>query len=137
MLGDMGYQDKLKRLCALRGLDQTSLASQVGLTKSSISRILSGAQEPKLTVAYELAKALKVTLDYLVDDSLELGPTDRFVSVTEEELTILNMVRHMGHHVAKNRLLVMQAIAAAEEAKVPVSLPVPVARHRGDPGRGE
>jgi transcriptional regulator with XRE-family HTH domain len=137
MLGDMGYQDKLKKLCALRGLDQTSLASQVGLSKSRISRILSGTQEPKLSVAYELAKALEVTLDYLVDDSLELGPTDRFVSVSEEELAILNMVRHLGHSEAKNRLLIMQASAAAEEAKTPIAQPVPLPRHRGDPGRGE
>ena len=38
MLGDMGYTDKLQKLCALRGLDQSELAGQVGLSKSSMSR---------------------------------------------------------------------------------------------------
>src|SRR5437868_1535947 len=73
MLGGMGYTEKLQQLCALRGLDQSALAGKLGLSKSSVSRILSGAQEPKLRLAYDLAKVLGVTLDYLVDDSLEVG----------------------------------------------------------------
>src|SRR5438270_367522 len=89
ILGDMGYAEKLQKLCALRGLDQSALASKVGLSKSSISRILSGAQEPKLRQAYVLAKALGVTLDYLVDESPEFGPSDQLVMVSEDELTIL------------------------------------------------
>ena len=105
MLGDMGYTDKLQRLCALRGLDQSALANKVGLSKSSISRILSGAQEPKLRLAYDLAKALGVTLDYLVDDSPEIGPTDQLVMVSEDELTILKIVRRLGNNVAIDRLL--------------------------------
>ena len=107
MLGDMGYTDKLQRLCALRGLDQSDLASRVGLSKSSISRILSGAQEPKLRLAFDLARELGVTLDYLIGDSPELGPTDQLVMVTEEELTILKIVRHLGPSVSKDRLLIL------------------------------
>jgi transcriptional regulator with XRE-family HTH domain len=110
MLGNMGYTEKLQRLCALRGLDQSELASRIGLSKSSISRILSGAQEPKLRLAYDLANALGVTLDYLVGDSPELGPTDQLVMVTEEELTILKIVRHLGPSVSKDRLLILAPV---------------------------
>lgn len=124
----MGYREKLKRLCALRGLDQSALASRVGLTKSSISRILSGAQEPKLTVAYELAKALGVTLDYLIDDSPEIGPSDQLVSVSEEELTILKIVRHLGTAESIDRLLVVQSNASAEHA--PLLAPQATLSHR-------
>lgn len=105
MLGDMGYTDKLQKLCALRGLDQSELASKVNLSKSSISRILSGAQEPKLRLAYDLAKALGVTLDYLVDDSPEIGPTDQLVMVTHDELAILKIVRRLGTNCALDRLI--------------------------------
>src|SRR3954452_16923480 len=105
MLGDMGYAEKLQRLCALRGLDQSTLAVRVGLSKSSISRILSGSQEPKLRLAYDLAKALGVTLDYLVDDSPEVGPNDQLVMVSEDEMTILKMARRLGPDVSIDRLL--------------------------------
>lgn len=63
------------------------------------------AQEPKLGLAFNLAKALGVTLDYLVDDSMDLGSTDQLVMVTEDEMTILKMVRRLGVEVAIDRLL--------------------------------
>ncbi len=105
MLGGMGYTDKLQKLCALRGLDQSALAGKVNLSKSSISRILSGTQEPKLRLAYDLAKALGVTLDYLVDDSPEIEPTDQLVMVSADELAILKIVRRLGCDEAFARLL--------------------------------
>jgi transcriptional regulator with XRE-family HTH domain len=121
MLGDMGYTDKLQKLCALRGLDQSALAQRVNLSKSSISRILSGTQEPKLRLAFNLAKALGVTLDYLVDDSPEAAASDQLVMVTEDEMTILKMVRRLGVEVAIDRLL-----------NVPSG--TPGAAPRGEPG---
>ena len=105
ILGYMGYQEKLQKLCALKGLDQSALASKLGLSKSSISRIMSGSQEPKLSLAYELAKALGVTLDYLADKTLNVGPTDQLLMVTDDELTILKMARRLGTNVALDRLL--------------------------------
>jgi transcriptional regulator with XRE-family HTH domain len=112
MMGIMGYSEKLQKLCALRNLDQSTLATMVGLSKSSISRILSGVQEPKLRLAYDLAKALGVTLDYLVEDSSELGPTQHLVMVTEEEMMILKIVRRLGSNVAIDRLLNVAPISA-------------------------
>jgi transcriptional regulator with XRE-family HTH domain len=104
-MGIMGYSEKLQKLCALRNLDQSTLATKVGLSKSSISRILSGVQEPKLRLAYDLARALGVTLDYLVDDSPEMGPAQHLLMVTEEEMMILKIVRRLGSNVAIDRLL--------------------------------
>jgi transcriptional regulator with XRE-family HTH domain len=105
MMGIMGYSEKLQKLCAMRNLDQSTLATKVGLSKSSISRILSGVQEPKLRLAYDLARALGVTLDYLVDDSPEMGPAQHLLMVTDEEMMILKIVRRLGANVAIDRLL--------------------------------
>jgi transcriptional regulator with XRE-family HTH domain len=105
MMGGMGYAEKLQKLCAMKSLDQSTLASKVGLSKSSISRIVSGVQEPKLRLAYDLAQVLGVTLDYLVEDSPELGPTQHLVMVSDEELMILKIVRRLGTNTAIDRLL--------------------------------
>ena len=105
----MGYADKLQKLCVLRNIDQSDLASKVGLSKSSISRILSGVQEPKLGLALDLAKALGVTLDYLVEESAEVGSSQHLVTVTEEELMILKIVRRLGTNIAIDRLLSVPA----------------------------
>src|SRR4051812_48641097 len=93
ILGFMGYSEKLQRLCALRGLDQSELASRVGLSRSSISRILSGSQEPKLTVAHALALALGVSLNYLMEESTDDGPGSRWELVSEDEAALLRIVR--------------------------------------------
>jgi transcriptional regulator with XRE-family HTH domain len=113
----MGYAEKMQKLCALRSMDQSALASKVGLSKSSISRILSGVQEPKLGLAYDLARALGVTLDYLVEDSPELGPTEHLVMVSEEEMMILKIVRRLGSNVAIDRLLNLTAGLPASESR--------------------
>src|SRR3954466_9392523 len=121
-MGDMGYAEKLQKLCALKNLDQAALARKVGRSKLSIARILSGAQEPKLRLAYDLAKALGVTLDYLVEDSPELGPAQHLVMVTDEEMMILKIVRRLGSSVAIDRLLNVAAGAPA---------PAPSTENRG------
>lgn len=107
MLGCMGYADKLQKLCALRGMDQSTLAERLNRSKSSISRILSGVQEPKLSLAHELAKALGVSLDYLADDSLVTEPDGEWVMLSEDEVAILKIVRRLGIGVAIDRLLVV------------------------------
>lgn len=106
----MGYAEKIQKLCALRGLDQSSLAEQVHVSKASMSRIMSGMQEPKLRLAHELARALGVTLDYLVDDALRDDPAGQLVLVTEDELTILKIARRLGVGVAIDRMLEVGAV---------------------------
>jgi transcriptional regulator with XRE-family HTH domain len=103
----MGYAEKLQQVCALKGLDQSTLAEAVGLSRSSISRILSGSQEPKLGVAWNLARVLGVSLDYLADDTQEADPGAAWVRLSEDELTILKLVRRLGVEAAMDRLLAL------------------------------
>jgi transcriptional regulator with XRE-family HTH domain len=102
-----------------------------------MSRILSGVQEPKLSLAFKLAEALGVTLDYLVSDSPDVGPTDQLVMVSEDEITILKLVRRLGTDVSMDRLLNVSATTAplAVEER-PISSPS-AGRGRADPSRGE
>lgn len=101
----MGYVDKLHKLCVMRGMDQVTLARRVGISKSSMSRILSGSQEPKLRLAYELAKVLGVTLDSLMNEDLPVAPSARTVPLNEAQLTILNIVDRLGYEESIDRLL--------------------------------
>lgn len=123
IFGTMGYAEKLQKLCALRGLDQSALAERVGLSKSSMSRILSGVQEPKLRLAHELARVLGVTLDYLVDDSLELEPSGQLVLLNDDEVAILKMVRRLGHDTSIDRLLAVATPMPGSRLPSPPSPP--------------
>ena len=105
----MGYVDKLQQICSLRGMDQATLAQKVGISKSSMSRILSGLQEPKLRLAYDLAQALGVSLDSLINDDLPLESVSKTVPLSEDQLTILNIVERLGYNTAIDRLLAVSS----------------------------
>lgn len=117
----MGYAEKMQRLCALRGMDQASLARRVGLSRSSISRILGGLQEPKLRLAWILARALETSLDYLADDEMSVEPVGTWVRLSEDEATILKLVRRLGPEQAIDRLLNLSPgqSASAELSEAP------------------
>ena len=77
----MTFGERLRRLRELAGLSQAELARRSGLNRANINMLESGARTG-LTVesARRLARALNVTLDYLVGDST-FGDAD----VEEEE----------------------------------------------------
>jgi len=120
----MGYVDKLQQICSLRGMDQATLAQKVGISKSSMSRILSGLQEPKLRLAYDLAQALGVSLDSLINDDLPLESVTKTVPLSEDQLTILNIVERLGYNTAIDRLLAVSN-GHATQGNAPVSEAIP------------
>ena len=80
-----------------------------------MSRILSGKQEPKLRVAYDLAKFLGVSLDVLMDeDRVDLQDTS-IAAITPDEAAILMIVRRLGTAKAMDRLLSLHE--ASESAR--------------------
>lgn len=113
----MGYAEKLQRLCALKHLDQSGLAEKVGISRSTVSRIVSGAQEPKLGLAWKLAQTLGVSLDFLADDAVEMEPGAHWVCLSEDELTILKLVRRLGTEEAMDRILGVASEPAAGQGK--------------------
>ncbi len=115
ILVTMGYADKLQRLCGLRGIDQTALAARVGLSKSTISRIMSGLQEPKLSLALNLANVLGVSLDFLANDQQEFDSAASWVRLTDEELEVLRIVRRLGTETSTDRLLVVPGQSSHSE----------------------
>jgi transcriptional regulator with XRE-family HTH domain len=94
-------------------MDQITLAQKVGISKSSMSRILNGAQEPKLLLAAKLAYELGVTLDSLVNDSDEIDSLGNIQELTNDQVTILSIVERLGYDVAIDRLLAVSLPGAA------------------------
>ena len=66
--------EKIQDLLRLNGLSQVEFEPLAGLPKGRVSKWLSGQGEPTARQALRMAKALGVTLDYLVDDDLSTPP---------------------------------------------------------------
>ena len=85
-----------------------------------------------------MARELGVTLDFLVNDSIGAESTDHFVVVTQDEWTVLKMVRRLGVEVSLDRLLQVAEPPAqppGDSADVEMSIPRSKENNKRDPNR--
>lgn len=67
----MELQNTIRQLLDERGLSQSWLAKQAGVTEATISRILKGINIPGADLLEKLADAFDVSCDYLLGRSLD------------------------------------------------------------------
>lgn len=73
----MSLGEKVRQTREKLGMNQKQLAEASGITQATISRIESGqVKELKSEALKRLAKALGITVDYLVDKTDKLTPND-------------------------------------------------------------
>ena len=72
----MNFPARLTRLRKDQGYSQQRLAEAVGLHVNQVKRYETGTAQPTLDALVKLAKTLHVTLDELVFDEGERGPSD-------------------------------------------------------------
>lgn len=64
----MTWKEKVTNLMAERGINQKQLSQLSGITESSISRYLHSSQRPRMDIVVNIAKALHVETEYLLED---------------------------------------------------------------------
>ena len=64
----MSWKEKVTELMSQRNITQKQLSLLSGITESSISRYLHSEQRPRMDIVVNIAKALHVQTDYLLDD---------------------------------------------------------------------
>lgn len=125
-----------------RGLNQQQLARQSDVSDSEVSRILAQKSQPGLENAYRLARAVGVSLDYLVDDTLDQPPDENPQRFEDVEREILRLCRDMGYAEAANILriismlgptLALQRLIAAKPLIEPIE---PATKSHGHMGSG-
>lgn len=79
------FQSRLRGGLDSKGMTQSELSKQSGVSKSSISRYLSGAWEAKQDAVYLLAQALDVSEAWLMGYDV---PMDRNAALAEKDNTI-------------------------------------------------
>lgn len=75
-----------------KGLTQRELANRVGVTEVSMSRYINGARVPSGPIVVNIAKALGISVDYLVGTSnvkKRQTNADRIRNMSDEELAEL------------------------------------------------
>lgn len=64
----MTWREKVRQLISERNITQKQLSQLSGITESSISRYLHGLQKPKMDIVVNIAKALHIETEFLLDD---------------------------------------------------------------------
>lgn len=83
----MGFRENLKDEMEYQGVTTKELAEKSGVSKRTIDHyLMSNPQEPGVYNAQKIAKALKVSVEYLVTGAEYKSP----VAVTGERLDFLN-----------------------------------------------
>lgn len=64
----MVWKEKVTKLMNERNITQKQLSQLSGITESSISRYLHSNQRPRMDIVVNIAKALHVETEYLLDE---------------------------------------------------------------------
>lgn len=106
----MRLQEKFPILLELRGLKQADVARLTGIDPGAVSRIKTGEWTPPIEKALRLARALGVSVDYLIDPDQDDPPPPL---LSEDEADVLRTMRDY----ALTREEAKQGLAMAFAAK--------------------
>ena len=73
----MSWRDRLRIAVKGSGVTQSEIARRAGLSVESLSRIMTGAQQPRLTTVIRLARAARVSVAWLLNEQRGIELTDR------------------------------------------------------------
>jgi len=76
---------RLKEILKQKGISGKSLAETVGITETSLSRIINGDQQPRFELLLQIAKALDVDIrDLFIPTKENENPTEALQKVIDE-----------------------------------------------------
>ena len=67
----MNWSDKVKEIMNVKKINQKELSRLSGITEASVSRYLTGERTPRIDIITNFAKALDVSIEYLLDECIE------------------------------------------------------------------
>ena len=99
----MTIPETLSRIRKDKGLSQQALADAIGLHVNQIKRYENGSSQPSLETLKKISKALRVSIDSLVFDAEDMGPSEvlrlQFEAIArmpeEEQAIILELLEGM------------------------------------------
>ena len=77
---------KLKKICKQKDISYYALAKQTGISTSTIYNIMSGKNTPQIFTLFKLCNILGVSINCLIDDSIEIE--DKMIISEDEEILL-------------------------------------------------
>lgn len=107
----MNFRERLRYEMEYQGLSANELAIRTGISKRTIDNYLKAEpQEPGVTNAYKIAKALNVSIEYLISGKEYKSP----IAITGEKLDFLKSFEKLS---LDERLLILNLIKKLSSKK--------------------
>lgn len=105
----MNFPNRLTQIRKARGLTQQSLADAADLHINQIRRYEAGAAQPTLEGLIKLAKALHVSLDELVFEEGDRGPSEKMKLLFEAVSQLAEEDQHIIKEMLEGMVLKYEA----------------------------
>lgn len=98
------FTEKLRALVEASGRSRLSIARDAGLSEAAVSNYINAGHTPRADTALKLARALRVPVEWLIDDAQDWPPPQ-----SPDELR-----RLLGHHLRSDGIALAELFAIAE-----------------------
>lgn len=100
--------ERIRELCAKKGMSQYELAKRAEMTQSSISSLMNKGNVPKITTVEKVCKGFGITLAQFFSSD------DNFPDLSEEQLEVLNTWEKLS---AKEKIAVKKIVSSILELR--------------------
>ena len=108
----------LRELLTSRGISQKWLADEADTTEATISRYMSGKNQPEISIVVNIAKALNVSMDFLCGLTDTATPKE---SLGREIHLLLRCYERADAHDKKTIWTILERYMDAREKESPIS----------------
>jgi transcriptional regulator with XRE-family HTH domain len=112
------FANTLRELLTSRGISQKWLADEAKTTEATISRYISGKNQPEINIVINIAQALNVSMDYLC--GLSDSPTPK-ESLGAEMQLLMRCYSRADTHDKKTIWTILERYMKADEKESPIS----------------
>lgn len=109
------FSTRLHDIIEARGVTQAWLAQKAQTTEATVSRYMSGVHKPNLDVVARIAKALNVSIDYIMDMSLSPAP---YAEPENDIVVLANAYRRADDEHKKILWSVLESYLTPEEKTI-------------------
>lgn len=81
-----GFNERLRLLMKLKGINQKELADGIGITRQSVSLYVNGERNPDIVILYKICTHLGISADYLLGLNTDCQKQNEFIEISYDKI---------------------------------------------------
>lgn len=81
-----GFNERLRLLMKLKGINQKELADGIGITRQSVSLYVNGERNPDITILHKICTYLDISADFLLGLNTDSQKQNEFIEISYDKI---------------------------------------------------